>query len=158
MYQNGNIVIPKIMVDGVEMKAEILNTLPPEIVESVEVLRSSNYTSMYGWEGYNGLILINTKKGNYGGSEATNIASYTINGYHKALVFYSPKYDHPKTDTEQPDQRSTVYWNPNVVTDKDGKASFEYYNGDTKGTYRLIVEGIDENGKIGRAVFRYTVQ
>jgi uncharacterized protein YfaS (alpha-2-macroglobulin family) len=56
-----------------------------------------------------------------------------------------------------PDFRSTIYWNPNVTTDKDGNAAFEFYNADGKGSYRVIVEGIDSNGNIGRQVYRYLV-
>ena len=56
------------------------------------------------------------------------------------------------------DARGTIYWSPNIITDKNGKASLEYYNADTKGTYRVVVEGIDDEGRIGRTVYRYTVK
>ncbi|MCO5945870.1 hypothetical protein [Mucilaginibacter flavidus] len=56
------------------------------------------------------------------------------------------------------DLRSTIYWNPNIITDKDGKASFEYFNADGKGTYRVVVEGIDADGNLGRQVLRYKVE
>lgn len=51
-----------------------------------------------------------------------------------------------------------LYWNPNIVSGKDGKASFEYCNGDTKGTNHVVVEGIDDSGSLGRRVFRYNVE
>ena len=53
--------------------------------------------------------------------------------------------------------RITIYWNPNIITDKDGKASFAYFNNDIKGTYRVVIEGIDDNGNLGRKVYRYKV-
>ena len=84
--------------------------------------------------------------------------TFPFAGYYKAKAFYVPKYDHPKTNDQSSDLRTTVYWNPNVVTDKDGKASFEFYNNDTKGTYRVVVEGIDDDGKLGRTVYRYKVE
>ena len=52
------------------------------------------------------------------------------------------------------DLRSTIYWNPNIITDKDGKASFEYFNADGKGTYRMVIEGIDADGNIRFFIFR----
>jgi uncharacterized protein YfaS (alpha-2-macroglobulin family) len=52
----------------------------------------------------------------------------------------------------------TIYWKPNVSTNNDGKASLDYYNADTKGIYRVIVEGIDENGNLGRATYLYKVE
>ncbi|MBS1530310.1 MAG: TonB-dependent receptor plug domain-containing protein [Bacteroidetes bacterium] len=156
-HESGRLVRMGIMLDGISIDAETLNTLPPELVESVEVLRTGGFTSIYGNDGYNGLILVNTKKGSYAGSLATNITTCTIKGYYKAREFYSPKYENPQTNGK-PDNRVTIYWNPNIITDKDGKASFEFYNADTKGTYRVIVEGIDGNGRIGRVVYHYTVQ
>jgi hypothetical protein len=35
---------------------------------------------------------------------------------------------------------------------------FEYFNNDTKGSYRVVVEGIDDNGNLGRQIFRYKVE
>ena len=54
--------------------------------------------------------------------------------------------------------RGTIYWNPNVVTDASGKATFEYFNADTRGTYRVVVEGIDIDGNLGRQVYHYKVE
>jgi uncharacterized protein YfaS (alpha-2-macroglobulin family) len=56
------------------------------------------------------------------------------------------------------DLRTTIYWNPNIITDKKGNASFEFFNADTKGNYRIVVEGIDENGHLGRQVYSYKVE
>ncbi len=156
--KDGKPVAMKIMVDGFIMDAETLSTLPAEIVESVEVLRSDSFTSIYGSDGYNGIIMINTKKGNYAGAVSTpNIVTYVPKGYYKAREFYSPQYDDPKTNKLMADFRSTIYWNPNIVTDNDGKTSFKYFNADTKGTYRVVIEGIDGNGNLGRQVYRYKV-
>ncbi|MGZ3812883.1 MAG: TonB-dependent receptor, partial [Mucilaginibacter sp.] len=158
-YEDGKSVLMKIRVDGISVDAETLNTFPPEIVESVEVLRSARYTSIYGGEGYNGLILINTKKGNFAeAASIRNIVSFAPKGYYKARTFYSPQYDDPKTNMQMADLRSTIYWNPNLVTDKDGCTFFEYFNADTKGRYRVVIEGIDGNGNLGRQVYRYKVE
>ena len=54
--------------------------------------------------------------------------------------------------------RSTIYWNPEIQTSKDGKATFDYYNADGTGTYKVTIEGIDTNGKVGRLVYRYEVK
>jgi uncharacterized protein YfaS (alpha-2-macroglobulin family) len=89
---------------------------------------------------------------------APGVITYTPKGYYKAREFYSPQYDNPKTNQKMADLRSTIYWNPNIITDKDGKASFEYFNADSKGTYRVVVEGIDADGNLGRQVYRYKVE
>ena len=80
-------------------------------------------------------------------------------GYAAVRTFYLPRYTGPRdAQTAQNDTRSTIYWNPNVVTDKTGAAAVEYFNADGKGTYRAIIEGIDKDGNIGRQVYRYTVK
>lgn len=79
-------------------------------------------------------------------------------GYYIAKAFYSPKYDKPASASQTLNMRSIIYWNPNILTDKDGKASFDYFNNDTKGIYRMVVEGIDDNGNLGRMVYRYKVE
>ena len=82
-----------------------------------------------------------------------------LRGYTQARVFYSPKYD-PSAAFRSfgSDLRSTIYWNPKVVTDKTGAATFEFFNADAKGSYRAIIEGIDNNGNIGRYIYHYKVQ
>jgi hypothetical protein len=85
------------------------------------------------------------------------LITYPFQGFYKARTFYSPKYTASKSGTQPPDMRNTVYWNPNIITGTDGKASFGYFNNDTKGVYRVVVEGIDDNGNLGRQVYRYRV-
>ena len=57
-----------------------------------------------------------------------------------------------------PDLRSTIYWAPELVTDKEGNASIEFNNADGRGTYRVVIEGVDEKGNIGRQVLNYKVE
>ena len=74
-------------------------------------------------------------------------------------MFYSPQYDDPKTNTALADLRTTIYWKPNIVTDATtGKTTISYFNAGAKGTYRVVVEGIDADGRIGRKVLRYVVE
>jgi len=57
-----------------------------------------------------------------------------IQGYNKPVAFYSPQY--PEQGPAEPldDQRRTLYWNPDVVTDEHGMARISCYNG-RKATY-----------------------
>ncbi|WP_426668871.1 carboxypeptidase-like regulatory domain-containing protein [Mucilaginibacter sp. McL0603] len=153
-----------IVVDGVELVSNPgdpppnIDGINPGDVETVEVLKYAS-ASIYGMAGGNGVIIITTKKG--GGVNPKNIASVgilpiTVQGYYKAREFYSPKYESNIT-SNHPDLRSTIYWQPELVTDKDGNASFDYYNADGTGNYRVVIEGIDEKGNIGRQVYRYKV-
>jgi hypothetical protein len=150
-----------IVVDGMEEPLGYnINDIPGEIVETVELLQYGS-TAMYGIEGGHGVLVITTKQ--TGLLDPKDIASIgvlpiTVKGFYKARQFYSPKYDNPVLITKQRDLRSTIYWNPEIKTDKDGNAGFDFYNADGAGTYKITVEGIDKDGNIGRQVYRYEVK
>jgi hypothetical protein len=154
---NGNMAI---VVDGTFVEDDVFQDIDPTDVESVEALVAIHYTSIYGSRGANGILLITTKRGRSNTPQryAPGVITYMPKGYYKAREFYAPKYDDPKTNTAVPDLRNTVYWKPNIITDKEGKASIEYFNGDAKGTYRVVIEGIDADGNLGRQVYRYKVE
>jgi TonB-dependent SusC/RagA subfamily outer membrane receptor len=142
-------------------KEEIINMLSVNDIASIEIITDASLAAIYGVRGGGGVILISTKRGD---DVLSNLqyhqafAYYAPVGYYKARVFYSPKYDAPKTNTTFTDLRTTIYWNPEIVTDKDGNTSFEFFNADTKGTYRIVVEGIDGKGHLGRQVYHYKVE
>jgi len=130
-------------------------------IYSIEVLESGNYLAMYGSNAPGGALVITTKRGGENRNKITSAPgwiSFPFNGFYKSREFYSPKYDHPMENDNHKDLRTTVYWKPELLTDKDGNASFEYYNADGHGTYRVIVEGIDGSGDIGRLLYRYKVE
>jgi hypothetical protein len=149
-----------IVVDGVQTRGVNLNDLNPTEIKTIEVLKSGN-TSMYGMSGAGGVLVITTKKSGdieVVNSPDLNATQISVMGFYKAREFYSPKYGVADTSNTGQDLRTTVFWKPDVMTDKDGNASFNFYNADLKGVYRVVVEGIDENGNIGRQVYRYRVQ
>ncbi|MFI5159745.1 MAG: hypothetical protein ACHQHN_00640 [Sphingobacteriales bacterium] len=128
-------------------------------VETVELLEGAD-ASIYGMNGGNGVIVITTRHGENSSSkdiQSVGILPITVQGFYKAREFYSPKYE-AAMPVNHPDLRSTVYWAPELVTDKDGKASVEFNNADGKGSYRVVIEGLDEKGNIGRQVLRYKVE
>jgi TonB-dependent SusC/RagA subfamily outer membrane receptor len=145
-----------VIVDGIE-NADI-SSLNANDVETVEVLRFAN-AAIYGMQGGNGVVIITTKKTMQLSPKeiaSVGILPITVQGYYNARAFYSPKYVSNSPDS-RPDLRSTIYWQADLATDKDGNAAFNYYNADGKGNYRVVVEGIDEKGNIGRQVYRYRV-
>jgi len=55
--------------------------------------------------------------------------------------FILPDYD--KDPSNEPELRSTIYWGPNLNTEKDGKVTFEFFTSDIKGDFTIMVQGID---------------
>jgi len=149
-----------VVVDGLELPpGSNIDYLRANDVETVEVLTGGT-AAIYGFRGSNGVLVITLKKGKQ--KDLKDIPSFgvlpiTVLGYQKVREFYSPKYESGTTNN-RPDLRSTIFWKPELVTDKDGNASFDFYNADGKGNYRVVVEGIDEKGNLGRKEFTYKVE
>jgi hypothetical protein len=75
-----------------------------------------------------------------------------IKGYTPVREFYQQKYNENKTDDYQAtDFRSTLYWNPKFRLDKSHrKMSFVFYNNDISNKIRIVVEGMNQDGKLCR--------
>ena len=154
----------QVIIDGAEIPIDSLspfniNNIPSSQVETIEVLKYTS-ASIYGMNGGTGVLIITTKQG---GQRFDSIASVGVLniapvGFYKARTFYSPKYNPKNVHSKQPDLRSTIYWNPEIKTDDNGNAFIDYYNADNSGTYKIIIEGIDNKGNLGRQVYRYTVR
>ncbi|MNY49072.1 hypothetical protein D3C86_1844640 [compost metagenome] len=116
----------------------------------------------------NGVLVINTKKIPKGTKMSMEefkklipdpaVLKIKPKGYSKQREFYAPKFVNAAATYNFNDLRSTIYWNPKVVTNAAGGLSLEYYNADGKGTYKAVIEGVDKNGNVGRYVYRYTVK
>jgi hypothetical protein len=69
-----------------------------------------------------------------------------LDGYSQIKEFYSPNYG--KLPPES-DYRRTLYWNPAVKTDKDGKALIQFYNNSSCKSFNISAETITPQGVIG---------
>ena len=92
------------------------------------------------------LIILHLKK-NYQNVPA-GIRDTKYNGYAYEKEFYSPRYDKVILPDDK-DFRRTLYWNPDVKTDKTGKASITFFNNSTCNTLNVCAETVTSNGIIG---------
>jgi TonB-dependent SusC/RagA subfamily outer membrane receptor len=160
-----------LVVDGVEQDSAAYSYLDPHEIASIEILRGSGAASLYGMHGASGVFMVTTKQGdvdyNQYIDEHLHPGSTKPKGLKKEVFkddyamrrqFYSPNYDNPATQTQMADLRTTVYWNPTIVTDEHGKATVDFFNADGKGNYRVTVEGLNKDGDLGRHVNTYSVK
>jgi len=150
-----------VIVDGVIRDQSVLGEIPYTDVYSIEILLSYSYLTVYGSAASGGAIVITTRRGDERIASVImqpGLTKYVFNGFYKAREFYSPKYEANTPVNSKADMRTTICWKPVLITDKDGNASFDFYNADGIGNYRVVVEGIDKNGNLGRQVYHYTVQ
>lgn len=151
----------QVIIDGAYVDGEYLNSINYNDVEVIEILRNGGLTAIYGSFGGSGVFLITTKQGDENDYPkpvfGRGITTYYPKGYYKAREFYSPVYNEPKRK-ELADVRTTIFWKPDLTTNADGKASVNFFNAGSKGTYRVVIEGIGDDGHIGRQVLRYKVE
>ena len=76
-----------------------------------------------------------------------NMAAVQQLGYCLPIEFYSPQYTN-KVKKTRPDHRTTLYWNPKVTTDVNGKACVKFYASDISKRYLVTLEGVSDDGTI----------
>jgi len=69
----------------------------------------------------------------------------TVDGYSQPYAFYSPEYPDGPIPGDV-DYRRTIYWNPNVITDAEGKAQVEFYNSSITRRFSVSAAGITASG------------
>ena len=66
------------ILDGVPISSSDFNTLSPNDIESIDVLKDASATAIYGARGANGVVIVTTKKGLAGKPTITYNGSMTI--------------------------------------------------------------------------------
>ncbi|MBY0245928.1 MAG: carboxypeptidase regulatory-like domain-containing protein [Sphingobacteriaceae bacterium] len=167
-YNQGNKVPMQIFLNGMPVDVNAINTVNYSDLSSVETFLRDNLGTIDRAYGTNGVLVINTKKiPKSKGTKMTreqienllpknNVITFSPIGYTKEREFYTPKYTVDNSNVS--DLRTTIYWNPKIETDANGMATVEFFNADGKGNYKVIVEGIDANGNVGRSVMRYVLK
>jgi hypothetical protein len=149
-----------IILDGVEIPSlgdpkSFLQTLDPYSIDFIEVL-TGPLTALYGVEGAGGVILINTVRNS---KEVAQVNSQGLTilypkGYANPADFPNPaasdKKDvkRPPVVASSPDQRSTLCWSANLLTDANGNARLNFFTPHEQSTYLATVYGITENGDL----------
>lgn len=72
-----------------------------------------------------------------------------IQGYTRPLEYYSPAYPTKELYMDKVDKRRTLYWNPSVQADGNGKAVIECYNNQYSTPLIIQAETLGKDGQIG---------
>ena len=154
---------PLIIVDGSPYNDEnfdALGDLPVYDIESIDVFRGPG-AAAFGSRGANGVISITTRRARenrHAESDDTNYMVFTPFGYQKPVEFYSPKYETPEAKHSGiPDNRTTIFWKPDIVITGAGETTVEFYTSDFKTTYSIVIEGLTTDGRIVRQVEKIIV-
>lgn len=129
---------PLYIIDGIATKnTEFFLSLDPKTLKTISVIKYPKKLSRFGEMAKNGIVLVDTKTGNVREPLDRERLIYGLN---------SPM-EFPQLNSEwanesgNPEFRSTVYWNPSVEIDEEGKASVQLMNSDDIATLAIRIEG-----------------
>jgi hypothetical protein len=141
-----------LFLDEMPVQPEVLSTISVNDIAYVKVFRPPFFGAFGGGSG--GAIAVYTRKG--GDVPVTpggpGLSRHILVGYAPLKEFYSPDYStREKTDNVQSDYRTTLYWNPFLFFDsKRQTVRVEFYNNDFSKSYKVVIEGVNELGKMIR--------
>lgn len=148
---------PLILIDDIESDFDDLRILSSLDVQTVNVFRRSSELGFFGASGAGGVLSIRTRRGDGGSQEnIRGLITANVHGFTAPSQFYTPRYGITvPRDIEQPDTRITLFWDPELDISENG-ASVRFWTNDVPSTYRIVVQGITENGIpfFGTSVFR----
>lgn len=166
-YNQGKRQPVQIYLNSAQIDVTNLASMSGNDVESVEIFLNDGLSGINRINGTKGVMIIHkkvVKKEKISLAQLMalipkqNVITFAVQGYSKAKEFYMPKYDVNKSSVIGLDLRNTIYWNPKVITDKNGTATFNFFNSDARGSYRAIIEGLDADGNLGRQVIHFNVK
>lgn len=167
-YNQGSRVPVQFFLNGMPIDENTLNSIVPSEVEAIEIFLRDDLGTVSRLYSNDGVVSIITKKEKPKGPRMSlaqieamlpksNVIDLFPLGYIKERKFYAPKYETDQAKATN-DYRTTIYWNPDIQLDETGNISLDYFNADGNGKYKVVVEGIDDTGKVGRTVYYYQVK
>ena len=141
---------PSLYLNEMPVDASQLQSTPVTDIAMVKVFRPGSGVGFGGGAG--GVIAVYTKKGGDEKRSDPNIKGLdraTLLGYSQVKQFYVPDYSVPTPEGTQEDIRTTLFWKPFVLADKDNKRiEIQFYNNDISKKLRIVLEGFNEDGKL----------
>ena len=158
-----------VLIDGAiiyptetQSAAEQVASMSATQIDRIEVLKFSS-ASAYGARGANGVIAIFTTMAKPASEEKKELYNKNllqpikIPGLASRRKFQINNSTNPE-DNQKPDERPTVYWNPQVTASKSEAAVISFSAPNNQTQYRIVVEGVASNGKPVRGVKVITVE
>lgn len=136
---------PIFLLDNVPVDAQLLSSISPREVASIEVFKDGASLAIFGSSGAGGAIAVYTKRGSSIIEGGDGVFNLQYPGYTISREFYVPRYD--QSNDPRPDFRSTLFWSPKL-TWTGNEATVEFFNNDYVEKYRVVIQGMDKFGRI----------
>lgn len=139
-------------VNGILSPPDYVNMISPTDVDLIEVLFNSvQFAGMH-------VISITLRSGASISVEPIGINQAKYRGFYQAREFYSPRYDVKDNRHQLEDKRTTLHWEPIVITDENGRAAVTFFTADVASRYRILIEGITPDGYPGTGTGTFEVR
>lgn len=128
----------------------------PLKVERIDVVKKRYF---HGPITCNGLVSYITYGGNMEGFQLDpRSLLLDYDGLEIKREYYSPDYGQNESSSpRKPDFRNLLHWEPEIITGSTGRAAIEFFTSDQAGSYKIVVQGMTPEGKIGYAEADLTV-
>lgn len=136
---------PAIYIDEMFSEPDMVANIPVTDVAFIKVFRPPFMGSA---QGGSGAIAIYTKKGDDSkDTRSSGLSSNFVVGYTPIRQYYSPNYERFDPRNEMKDLRTTLYWNPQLITGSNkNKILLSFFNNDISSSFRVVIEGMTEEG------------
>lgn len=136
---------PLYVIDGIATKntAFFLSLKPADLL-SIRIITDPSKLLRFNLLGKNGIVIVQTRNGS--AREPLDDASKMIEGVNRPVNFVEAKHT-GNLFPRRPDFRSTIYWNPSIKTDVNGKATIEFFCSDDFGTLNVRIDGLTNTAK-----------
>ncbi len=138
---------PLLFLDEIPTDASLVSSISVTDVAYIKVLRPPFMGSSGG---AGGAIAIYTRRGDDAKAvDGKGLPSSTVSGYTSIREFYSPNYGTFNEADEKQDLRTTLYWNPQIITTQlKNKVTLTFYNNDITRAFRVVIEGMTKDGRL----------
>ena len=145
--------VPDLYLNEIRSQVGVIQSISIQDIAYIKVFRPPFFGS--GGGGAGGAIAIYTKRGQdtrKADPNAKGMEYAILGGYSRFKEFALPPYDRPETVFD-PDNRTTLLWNPYVLTNKKSpRVKLTYFNNDFSKKLLLVLEGMNSEGKLVRVV------
>jgi hypothetical protein len=132
---------PLYIIDGVATKdTPFFLSLKPVDLLTVKLITNPAKLATLGLMSRSGIVIIETKSGN---ARLPFDPSRFVEGINRPISFKQPIHN----NTRRPDFRSTIYWDPTVKTDANGKALVEFECSDDLNGVNVRIDGTTTDGR-----------
>ena len=131
---------------------EILDFLPKiktKDLQRIDVVKpDAALVEKFGMKASHGLIALYSKqdKSLILQQKTSRLTQVSVPGVSVPEVFTTSDYRTGDEKGAAPRRRATIYWNPNVRTNRKGRAKISFYNSDDARNLQICVEGISDEG------------